>query len=306
MKIAHLSDLHLLGSGQPSLLRYANKRLTGVANLLLRRKAAHRVEIARALAQQLRSIDVDHVVITGDFTNLAFEHEFEASRRFLEHDLGFAPHRVSLVPGNHDVYTRGAVRSQRFARWFAPYITSDLPALTTQQPGGAFPYVHLRDDIAFVGLSSAVPQPPLVAAGQLGRRQLDALYQVLHHREVRHRFPVVLIHHPPHNLRSWRRTLTNGLWDARRLQSLLRHLPHALVLHGHLHQRLHVHGSAVGPGVDVLGATSASLAHDDDHRRAAFHLYEVGEHGLQAEPVAFVYESPSASFSRRAIPRHSL
>ena len=31
------------------------------------------------------------------------------------------------MPGNHDVYTRGAARDQRFYRYFQPYLASDLP-----------------------------------------------------------------------------------------------------------------------------------------------------------------------------------
>jgi len=35
--------------------------------------------------------------------------------------------------------------------------------------GARFPVVKLRDEVAIVGLSSAVPRPPFVAAGEIGR-----------------------------------------------------------------------------------------------------------------------------------------
>ena len=69
------------------------------------------------------------MVITGDVSNLALEKEFDLVRTFLADDLGLPAERVSLVPGNHDTYTGGSHRSQRFARAFAPHLRSDLPAL---------------------------------------------------------------------------------------------------------------------------------------------------------------------------------
>ena len=82
------------------------------------------------------------------WANLALEREFEAVRTLLDDVLRFSPNAVTLVPGNHDVYTRGAEKNQRFARYFEPYLTSDLPKYRTRQPGGLFPVVKLRDKVA--------------------------------------------------------------------------------------------------------------------------------------------------------------
>lgn len=283
LRVAHLSDLHLMG-GPIAALRLLNKRLTGWVNLKYRRHAVHRPAHVRALAAEIRRLEVDHVVITGDLSNLALEDEFDAVTRLLTDDLALPPDRVSIVPGNHDVYTTGSVRKRRFAAYFGAYATSDLPGLTTDHPAGAFPFVRLRGPVAIIGLASAVPRPPMIAAGEIGRDQLHALSRLLEHPEVRSRYPVVLLHHPPNNPLSRKRTMTNGLWDAEALQRRLAVLDRGLVLHGHLHERVQRALSDASPGIRVVGATSASLDHAEDHRHAGFQLYHFDEHGLVGQP----------------------
>ena len=80
----------------------------------------------RAIAREIKRAGVDHVAVTGDLTNLALETEFEAVRELLEDELGLHPSEVSVVPGNHDLYTRGAMRGRRFVRYFGAYVESEL------------------------------------------------------------------------------------------------------------------------------------------------------------------------------------
>ena len=208
MRIAHLSDLHLLDLEGAVPFRILNKRLTGYLNLQLRRKSVHKPHAAQAVAQAIRAMDVDHVVITGDVSNLALEREFERVQRFVEVDLGFSEDRVSLVPGNHDAYTRGAHRSRRFDKTFAKYLQSDLDIADD----GVFPFVKLRGPVALIGLSTAKPRPPFVASGSLGGAQLSALRRALAHPEVMKRTVVLLQHHPWHN-KGRMHWLLEGLWD---------------------------------------------------------------------------------------------
>jgi len=179
MRIAHFSDLHLLALQGVPAYRFMNKRFTGWVNLKAKRAHKHRVGHLRAVAREIARAGVDHVVITGDLTNLALEPEFEGVRELLESELGLPPSHISAVPGNHDLYTRGAMRQQRFATYFRDYVTSDLPELSRDLPVGPFPFVRLRGPCAIIGLSSAVPRPPLVASGQLGSAQLEALAAML-------------------------------------------------------------------------------------------------------------------------------
>src|SRR5579871_2104455 len=127
MRIAHFSDLHLLSLEGVSMRRFMNKRLTGYANLRLKRGSIHRASYVRAIAREVRRIQADHVIVTGDLTNLALEPEFELARAVIEKDLDLSPKDVTIVPGNHDVYTRGAHVNKRFEAYFGDYLASDLP-----------------------------------------------------------------------------------------------------------------------------------------------------------------------------------
>ena len=97
MRIAHISDLHLLALDGVSPLRFINKRATGYANLRFRRKHVHRGDIVRAIADHISREGVDHVVITGDVSNLALEGEFELVRHVLENHLRLPPSAVTIA-----------------------------------------------------------------------------------------------------------------------------------------------------------------------------------------------------------------
>jgi 3',5'-cyclic AMP phosphodiesterase CpdA len=229
------------------------------------------------VARAIRGLGIDQVVITGDVSNLALENEFELVRTFLADDLGLSPERVSMVPGNHDAYTGGAHRSRRFARTFAAYLSSDLADLTP--PGEIFPYVHLRGPAAIIGLSTALPRLPLIASGELGHRQLGALERILAHPEVRDRTPVILQHHPIHNAPSRAKRLLEGLADAEDEARILGKLRRGLVLHGHLHRRVHRRLATEHGHLEAVGATSASLLHESDERMAGFNVYDIRPDG---------------------------
>ena len=144
MRIAHLSDLHVLRLDGVGPHRFLNKRITGYANIRLKRGHTHHARYVRAIAREIVRAGVDHVAITGDITNLALDEEFAAAREILEADLGLSPSQVSIVPGNHDLYTGGAMRGRRFTKYFAEYLESDVADAAAEGGLGAFPFVKLR------------------------------------------------------------------------------------------------------------------------------------------------------------------
>jgi 3',5'-cyclic AMP phosphodiesterase CpdA len=302
MRIAHFSDLHLLSLEGVPARRFLNKRLTGWLNLRLKRGSIHRAAYVRAIAREIARRDVEHVVVTGDLTNLALESEFELARDLFERELALEPARVTIVPGNHDLYTRGALRARRFERYLAPYLQSDLPELSVDVAGVRFPVVKLRGPVAIVAMTSAVPRAPLVAAGEIGRAQIAALARVLAHAEVARRVPVVALHHPPVHGWSRLKARIEGLRDAPALLAELRPLARGLVLHGHLHRRIQRAVATESGHLVQVGATSASLHHEDADRMAGFNVYEVGEGAPRVE--AYVYSPESDSFRLESVPKH--
>ena len=266
-----------------------NKRITGYANTILRRGRVHRREfLERVLEGATR--DADHLVVTGDITNLALESEYDEARELL--DDAAERCETTVVPGNHDIYLPPIHHERRFPHHFGRFLESDLPELALDLPSGPFPCVKLRGLIAIIGLSSAVPRPPFIAAGYVGEEQLEALARALAHPEVARRLPVILIHHPPVDDRSRLLQLRDGLVDAAALRRVLAPLPRGLVLFGHLHKRVRCRSSAI----DLVGASGAALDHPNPAIRAGFNAYEIDDdgvvtieaHALDADGNAFV------------------
>ncbi len=278
-------------------MRLFNKRITGYVNLRFHRKSVHKRFAVEASLRELKKLAVDHLVITGDVTNLALEREFDLVRTVLDRELGMSPDQVSLVPGNHDTYTQGSFRTQRFAQTFASSMRSDI--VLNDNP---FPYVRLRGPVAIIGLSTAVPRPPLVAAGQFGKQQLETLARLLEHPEVRSRTPVFLQHHPWHNPPERLRRLLEGLYDAEEQAALLQHIERGLLLHGHLHRRVHRVLQTRAGHIDAVGATSASLLHEREDRMAGFNVYEVDATGEIRDISSHRYDPERQVFERVAIP----
>jgi 3',5'-cyclic AMP phosphodiesterase CpdA len=302
MRVAHFSDLHVLAlEGVPGH-RFLNKRFTGLVNLRLKREHKHRPGHVRAVAREIARAKVDHVVITGDLTNLALEQEFDAVLELLERELGVDAAHVTIVPGNHDLYTSGAMRSQRFSRTFARYLESDLPELAADISLGRFPVVKLRGPLAIIGLSSAVPRPPLVASGELGAKQIEALARILAHDEVKRRTAVIALHHPIHNPASKVKTWVEGLRDADDLADAIAELRTGLLLHGHLHDRMQRTFATRAGSVLAVGATSASLHHDDRHRMAGFNVYDFDGGGVLTGVAAHIYEPTTELFRVDEVP----
>jgi 3',5'-cyclic AMP phosphodiesterase CpdA len=300
MRIAHFSDLHLYAAAGVPARRFMNKRIAGWLNLRYRRRAVHRAAYVRAIARE--AAKADHVIVTGDLTNLALETEFELARDVFERELGADTARVTVVPGNHDVYTRGSMASRRFERYFGPWLESDLPELAVDTHGGRFPIVKLRDRAAIVALSTAVPRLPLVAAGELGPEQIAALARVLGHPEVARRVVVIAMHHPAAYSGSPGKIYLEGLRDAPALIAALGHVTRGLVLHGHLHRRIQRDIRTDAGPLRQVGATSASLDHAARDRMAGFNVYELGDGGaLRIE--AHVYSPDSGTFHLDTVPR---
>jgi 3',5'-cyclic AMP phosphodiesterase CpdA len=287
IRIAHISDLHVLSStGAHWREIIFNKRLTGYANLILRRGRVHRREyLLEVLSAAV--MRADHLVVTGDITNLSLEHEYEEARALL--DEAAQRTEVTVVPGNHDIYLPSTHRRRRFPHHFNQFLQSDLPQLARDLPAGRFPCVKLRGRMAIIALSSGVPRPPFIAAGHVGHAQLEALETVLAHPEVKWRTPIVLIHHPPVDTRLRITQLRDGLVDAAALRRSLARLTGGLVLFGHLHLRVRCELPTPSGKLEVIGASGAALDHPDRSVRAGFNLYEFEDDRL-ASVQAYVVD----------------
>ncbi len=262
---AQVSDLHLPPLPPVPLRALASKRALGYLSWYRKRKGIHRAEVLEALVADLTELHHDHVVVTGDVTNLSLPAEYRAAAQWLH---GLAPaDRVSVVPGNHDAYT--PVPDPGFIGDWAAFMTCDSGA-----QAGTFPFVRKRGPVAFIGVSSAVPSPPFMATGRIGEMQLKRLESMLDALRGSGLLRIVLLHHPPQaGAVSARRRLT----DAGQFRSVLSRAGAELVLHGHAHRALV--GELPGPlgPIRVLGAASATASAHAGQQSAQYHAIRVRE-----------------------------
>ncbi len=242
-RIAHLSDVHMLDtrpSGTRSGLSMGHRFLSFGRPL---DSLARRRKLVSSLSESQR-LGADHIVISGDLTEIGDAREFESLAEVL-HESSIAPARITLVPGNHDLYSspngwRDALNGPLAA--FAA--TSARAAGSVVECGG----VHLLPlDVAF-------HQPVTRSAGLIANPTFDILERRAADDGLARRPLVVVQHHPPFVRRSSAWHWMDGLIGAARLMLLLERFRHVFVLHGHLHALVN---RALGCGVDrVLGATA--------------------------------------------------
>jgi 3',5'-cyclic AMP phosphodiesterase CpdA len=268
--LGHLSDLHATPVVVENPLHLLNKRFFGWLSWRFRRQHFHRTSVVDALMDDLGHAPIDHLVVTGDLTNLSLASEFDAARERLKR-LGDA-RRVSIVPGNHDAY----VRVEQSASWnlWSDYFESDdrENAVETSDPRDRFPTLRVRGPLAVVGLCSALPTRLFDASGTLGNAQLDRLERMLRRLSERDLCRVVSIHHPitvgATHPRRWLR-------DAESLRSVIARAGADLVVHGHNHRTLLAEIDGPDGSIPVVGVRSASDIGQRKERRAQYHVYEI-------------------------------
>jgi 3',5'-cyclic AMP phosphodiesterase CpdA len=265
--LAHLSDPHLAPLPVPRWRELIGKRALGYLNWTRNRHKVYRREVLDALVEDLQAQRHDHVAVTGDLVNIALQAEFTPARAWLQR-VG-TPEHVTLVPGNHDAYARATQHC--FAEIWGDYLRGDDAG--TANPV-TFPFMRRRGPLTMIGVSSAVPTPPLMATGWLGQTQLDALGRLLSQLSAGQDFRVLLVHHP---LRSdaWDKRLT----DSQALLALLQRHGVELILHGHDH----IHSTMWFDGprgrIPAIGVPAASAIAHGGTPAAAYNLFAIERDG---------------------------
>jgi 3',5'-cyclic AMP phosphodiesterase CpdA len=261
LRFLHTSDIHLLDLSGVSPWRYLNKRLTGRVNLALKRGRSHDPRLFQRMLELVPALSVDRVVLTGDLTNLALEPEFDLVQRTLR----AAPVPATVIPGNHDTYTRGSVRAGRFESYLSEFMEGERIARA------AYPFLQRHGNLAIIGVSTAIASLPLYAVGQVGADQLARLGRLLDATQAEGLRRVVLIHHPVVDGVSASR---HDLVDRSAFARVIAEHGAELVLHGHEH--FNVDTVLPGPSgpVPVHGISSGTSVSAKPGREACFSVYD--------------------------------
>jgi 3',5'-cyclic AMP phosphodiesterase CpdA len=292
-RLAHVTDPHFRGARGGQGVRPGElfgKRAVGYVNLVVNRVRKHKMDLLEDMRVDLRAQAPDHLALTGDLSNIAVTAEWRSALAWLDLS-GVAPDAISVIPGNHDAYVPEVVATREFERLFAPYQTSDLDR---DGESAHYPFVQIREPLALIGVSSAVPTGDLGAWGRIGEAQLARLEAILKAPELAELTRVVLVHHPPvvHKDGDHR-----NLRDRDAFAQVLARAGADLVLHGHDHedQRAVLQGPD-GRAIPVIGGGSASYTGGPE-RRARYSVYEF--EGRSITWVSRVHDE-ATSFFREA------
>lgn len=294
--LAHFSDPHLAFEPDLTWAQRFSKRQLSALSWARGRRRLQQHDLLQRLVDDVRAAAPQHWAITGDIGNFSLPGEFPLAARWLQ---GLAPAaQVSVVPGNHDALVAVA-HAQGWGLW-QPWMSND-------DGSESWPYVRVRGDVALVGVSSALPTPPLLASGRVGDAQLQRLEARLNELGARGLCRVLMIHHPPAAGAVSRR---KALADAAGLRAVIARAGAELVIHGHARDaRLDaLHGPAgVLPCLGLPSASAVPSARDAGARWQLLSIERAGDGWVLQQRVrlwdvaaqAFV----SAGNFRFALPR---
>lgn len=226
-RIAHFSDFHLTGL---------------------------ELEYFRALAMIHHAIEirgVDHLVICGDIVDSS---KIEVYSSFIDSLAAWgwaSPERLTVVPGNHDVFSNLArIREQkgpqaRFEKLCAiTQRTRHSTLIADGDPVYGFPFgKELTPDVVLCGLDSTITNAGMLlsikgAGGELSQTHRDACSAFFSkHKQARHR--ILVMHHCPIDLEfSWGGIIEQNFVDppVDVVQSWIKTAKATLVLCGHVHE----------------------------------------------------------------------
>jgi Icc protein len=264
-RIAHLSDAHML---DPRPGRTRSGWSMRVRFLSLGRPldaAGRRRKLHRSL-ETARRVGADHFVLSGDLTEIGSPGEYETLAEVL-HESGIAPERMTLVPGNHDLYS-----SADAWRWALEGPLAAFARTSAREPGKIV-------DIAgasLLPLDATFHQPVTRSAGWLPAEAIASIERRASDPTLARKPLVAIQHHPPFLRKTSALHWLDGLVGAHAMMAMLEKFRHLWVLHGHLHA---IVDRALGCGVSRIRGATAVV---DDKDAARVRIYDVREGRLEA------------------------
>jgi 3',5'-cyclic AMP phosphodiesterase CpdA len=264
-RIAHLSDAHVLDP-RPSRTRPGWSMRVRFLSLGRPLDAeGRRRKLQRSLATA-RQVGASHVVVSGDLTEIGTPGEYETLADVL-HESGFAPERITLVPGNHDVYSTADAWSWAMHGPLAAYAPT-----SAAEPGKVIDL----GAAAILPVNCTFHQPVTRSAGILADDAMDTIARRAADLALAGKPLLLVQHHPPFVRKTSALHWIDGLVGATRLMTILESFRNLFVLHGHLH---HIVDRVIGTGVArILGATAVV----DDKDAPRVRIYDVADGTLRS------------------------
>jgi 3',5'-cyclic AMP phosphodiesterase CpdA len=226
-------------------------------------------DIVERFLQEIEARKPDLVVLSGDFTQVGSEAEFEQAAHFIERIT--AP--VFTIPGNHDV-----PRFNLYQRFFDPmrrYREFISPIEDT---------VYEDDDIHVVGINTARPIVPHWnwANGMVSQDQIQFVwnqFRYAHESKVR----IFVCHHPLMNVESV--PIDTIVWGSTDLLHILEEQHVDLVLTGHVHHAsILPREEGLPPGPVMIGSASATSTRLREQKNG-YNLIRIEPHKIHVDLI---------------------
>ena len=275
LTILHLSDLHFHALPH-AFPEWASKRVLGAANLVLRRAQHYPLARAKALVEQVRTLSWDHLVISGDLTQLALEEEFAQACKVLT-PLLENPERVTVLPGNHDRYVADAqFPEDRFQKHFGEFWTK-----------GPLRAKALGEGWHLLGWDSTHPTDWWSACGTVPKAVVAATER--HLSALPGDAKVLLANHYPLWFpEGWRSKPRHELHNLLPVRAwMLRQPKLRAYLHGHVHRNWHLTIPREGmPALEAVNsASSTEVLHSGE--TSSFHRIVLDGETISVEPMTY-------------------
>jgi 3',5'-cyclic AMP phosphodiesterase CpdA len=144
--------------------------------------------VVSAIVREAQALGADHLVLTGDLTQLGCEEEFALARKALG-PIASDPSRFTAFAGNHDRYPLNLRPNRLFEKHFPEQALAPPDGLRVRRLG---------DEAALLLLETAQPWSwPVISPGRIEDEELRRLEIALRDPALRDLCKLVLVHHAP-------------------------------------------------------------------------------------------------------------
>jgi len=261
LRLAQISDFHFTKLTWNPLYLFS-KRLLGNLNWILARKSTFSNHHLEALPAFLQSLELDRILLGGDFTTTSLASEFSLAQSFVKK----LPIPWTAVPGNHDCYTFSACRKKTFYKYFSN-LTKTL-RFTLQEHGVEAD--SLGQGWHLISLDTARATHFYASSGLFSKTQEEHLKELL--AELPSDAKILLLNHYPFFQNDTpRRSLMRG----KALEALIQKDSRIKAyLHGHTHRNTIANLQPSGFPVILDGGCSGDL------EKGSWNLLEIDDQGI--------------------------
>ena len=270
--IIHISDLHFHSYPQ-KLSEFNTKRILGAINLLIRRAREFPLKRAELLVERIQKMEWDHLVISGDITQLSLEREFSIAREILDPLLINKDH-VTVIPGNHDRYNNEESGKDFFTKYFGEFFGTNEVHMS-----------KINEEWSLFGWDSAHQNDFRTSSGTVKRSTILATENLIKKFPDRTKF-IVVNHFPLTFPEDWKFDRFHELYNLVPVRDwILRNPQIRLYLHGHIHTNW-VHRLTRDSAPELLLVNSAaSCSKPYAGQSSSFHQIFLEESNVKINPI---------------------